>query len=159
METSNTEIRPQRSWRVTKQIGYLLILILCVGVGAIGMYIISTKTSKSTSNSNREASNKMQAEKDVTSLLKEVSSFMVLPEEVPTVATITDAEKVSAQPFFKNAMNGDRVIIFANAKKAILYRPSEKKIIDVGAINVNSNKPEEAESIPIESTESGKTEE
>ena len=62
-------------------------------------------------------------------------------DEKPTVATITDIEKVKDQPFFKNAKNGDRVLIFTNAKKAILYRPTEKRIIEVGAVNINQASP------------------
>lgn len=78
------------------------------------------------------------AQEDVKKLLIEVGKLITLPQgEDPTVATVTDIEKVKEQPFFKNAKNGDRVIIYTNAKKAILYRPSEKRIIEVGAVNIN----------------------
>ena len=78
-----------------------------------------------------------QAEAD--KLISEVSLLIALPtDEKPTVATVTDLEKVKDQPFFKNAKNGDKVLIYTNAKKAILYRPSEKRIIEVGAVNINN---------------------
>lgn len=77
-----------------------------------------------------------QAEADRT--VEEVGKLIVLPtDEKPTIATVSDVEKVKEQPFFKNAKNDDKVLIYTNAKKAILYRPSEKRIIEVGAVNIN----------------------
>lgn len=79
-----------------------------------------------------------QAQVEVETLVAEVSGLIALPtDEKPTVATITDVEKIRTQAFFKNAMNGDKVLIYTNAKKAILYRPTEKKVIEVGAVNIN----------------------
>lgn len=155
MDMNTVEQRTNNTRFSAKHFGYLLILVLCVAIGAMGMYFFSQKASKPVP---KGEENKVQAEADVKSLLKEIGTFMVLPDETPTVATITDSEKITSQPFFKNAQNGDRVIIFANAKKAILYRPSDKRIIDVGAISVN-NKPQEEQNTPRESTESGELEE
>jgi len=67
-------------------------------------------------------------------LVLEVSKVMVLPDETPVIATIEDIEKVKDQPFFESAQNGDKVLAFVQHKKAILYRPSTKLIIDVGPI-------------------------
>ena len=67
-----------------------------------------------------------------------MGKLLALPsDEKPTVATITDVEKLKEQVFFKNAMNNDKVLIYTKAKKAILYRPSENKIVEVGAVNIN----------------------
>jgi hypothetical protein len=77
-----------------------------------------------------------QAEAD--RLVAEVGKVIVLPtDEKPTVATITDFTKLKDQPFFKNAKNGDKVLIYTNAKKAILFRESESRVIEVGAVNIN----------------------
>lgn len=85
---------------------------------------------------------------EVGKLIEEVGKIIALPQgETPTVATVTDLEKVKNQAFFANAQNGDKVLIFANAKKAILYRPSEKKIIEVGVVNVQKQ-PEKEEVSP-----------
>ena len=70
-------------------------------------------------------------------LLTEVSKKISLPEgEQPTVAKITNLERFKDQPFFAKAENGDRLIIFTNAKKAYLYRPSTGKVIEVGTLNL-----------------------
>jgi len=76
---------------------------------------------------------------ELLTTIEEVSKIILLPEgEIPTLATVTDAEKTRGQDFFKNAQNGDKVLVYQNAKKAYLYRPDEKKIIEVGTVNTNS---------------------
>lgn len=80
----------------------------------------------------------VEARKEVDALVIAVGKLIALPtDEVPTVATVTDTEGIKDQPFFVNAKVGDKVLIYANAKKSILYRPSENKIIEVGAVNVS----------------------
>lgn len=75
-------------------------------------------------------------------IISDVSAIMELPQgETPQVATVSDKTKLADQPFFKKAENGDAIIIYAQAQKAILYRPSTKKIIDVSPIVVSSPTP------------------
>lgn len=71
-------------------------------------------------------------------ILQEVGKIMSLPSEEPTIATVTDKDKLNNQPFFKNAENGDKVLIYTTAKKAILYRPSANKIIEVLPITIGT---------------------
>jgi len=62
---------------------------------------------------------------------------MELPkDEEPTIATVLDKEKLKDQLFFAKAENGDKVIIYSKNQKAILYRPSINKIIDVAPISI-----------------------
>lgn len=78
------------------------------------------------------------AQAEVDSLVMDVEKLLALPsDEKPTVATITDVEKLKEQVFFKNALNGDKVLIYTKNRKAILYRPTENKIVEVGAVNIN----------------------
>lgn len=78
-----------------------------------------------------------QAQAEVNTIIAKVNKLMVLPDETPTVATVTDVNAVKDQPFFAQAQNGDRVLIYQKASEAILYRESENKIIKIGAINFN----------------------
>ena len=79
----------------------------------------------------------VNSQEEIESLVQEVSKIIVLPEgEAPTVATVTEFDKVKEQKFFEKAQNGDKVLVYANAKKAYLYRPSEKRIIEVGVVNI-----------------------
>ena len=79
----------------------------------------------------------VESETEVNKLIEEVGKIIELPEgPKPTIATVTEVEKVKGQAFFAKAQNGDKVLVYTEAKKAILYRPSEKKIIEVGVVNI-----------------------
>lgn len=108
----------------------LIVFLIISLVGFLYFYFQYQQTKKIINNP--QAFSKEQT-KD---LLNKVGKLIELPNEEPTVATITDKDKLKNQPFFKNAKNGDRVLIFTKAKKAILYRPSTNKIIEVSQINL-----------------------
>jgi hypothetical protein len=79
-------------------------------------------------------------EKQTKELVGLVGKLMVLPtDEQPTIATVTDAGKLKDQAFFKNAKNGDKVLIYVKARKAILYRQSSNMIVDVAPVNISQN--------------------
>lgn len=79
------------------------------------------------------------ANEETKKLVDEVGKLIELPKgEEPTVATITDKNKLKDQSFFAKAENGDKVVIFSKSQKAILYRPSTKKIIEVAPINLGT---------------------
>lgn len=75
-------------------------------------------------------------------VMETLSTMIVLPEELPSIATVSDKSKLSDQPFFTKAENGDKVIIYKENKRAYLFRPSERKIIDMTVIAVESGAPE-----------------
>ncbi len=73
-------------------------------------------------------------------LVAEISKSLTLPkDEEPTIATVTDPEKLSEQFFFKNVQKGDKLLIYQNSKKVILYRPSENRVIEVGVVNIKQD--------------------
>lgn len=79
-------------------------------------------------------------------LIKRVGELIDLPkDERPTIATVSDKEKIKDQPFFGKAENGDKVLIFTNNKKVILYRPGEDRIVEVGAVNINQQEQDQDE--------------
>lgn len=73
-----------------------------------------------------------QAEKKALNLVAEVGKLIDLPEgETPSLATVTGAQSLRSQEFYKNALDGDKVLIYQKAHMAYLYRPSTKKLINV----------------------------
>lgn len=76
---------------------------------------------------------------EATTLKNEVAKVVQLPgSETPTVATVTDVKKLQNQAFFSNAQNGDKVLMFAQAKQVILYRPTLHKVIQIAPINLGN---------------------
>ena len=81
----------------------------------------------------------LSAKEETQKLLSRVGTLIELPEgEEPTIATISDRDKLADQPFFARAKNGDKLIIYNNAKRAILYDPIANKIIDVAPVNIGT---------------------
>lgn len=80
------------------------------------------------------------AQEEARLMKAKVGKLIELPaDEEPTIATVTDADRLRDQPFFTNSQNGDRVLMFSQARKAFLYRPSTNKIIEVAPINIGNN--------------------
>lgn len=75
---------------------------------------------------------------EVQKLVATVGQLILLPSETPTVATVVDPAQLKDQAFFTNAVKGDKLLIYTNAKKAILYDPAQNKIIEVAPINIGN---------------------
>jgi hypothetical protein len=81
-------------------------------------------------------------QESVDKLLKEVSQLIFLPEgEIPNVVTVADPERLKDQPFFANAKVGDKLLIYTNARKAFLYNPTDKKLVEVAPLLINQDQP------------------
>lgn len=106
-----------------------------------------------------QTANKLLTKPDVVSaeeakkITDKISKFYSLPkDETPNVATVIDVEKLKDQPFFANAKNDDKVLIYAKAGIAILYRPSDNKIIQVSPVTGAPSASPEANIPVVEST-------
>ena len=131
-------------------IGFLSVLILgMIGAGGFAAYYYGLNQRAMVS----------PAEDELTMLVSQVGKLMDLPlGEVPTVATVTDKTKLESQSFFKKSENGDKVLIYMNSGKAILYRPSTKKIVDVTVINVAEQTPTPTPTETVATTETASIE-
>ena len=75
-------------------------------------------------------------QQELNDIVADVGRLMILPaDETPTLATVSDPEKLKNQPFFANAKKGDKVLVYPISRKAILYSPSLNKIIEVAPVN------------------------
>lgn len=75
----------------------------------------------------------------VKALVSQIGKLVELPQgEQPTVATVTNPDLIKDQPFFAKAKKGDRVVLYPNARIAILFDESANKIINFGTINVSN---------------------
>jgi cytoskeletal protein RodZ len=114
-----------------------LLIVLALVAGGIWFAYDYSQLKKE----NDKLSDPQQAAREATSaLVAEVGSLTDLPSgETPTVATVSDVSKLKNQAFFANAQNGDKVLIYTQAKRAYLYRPSTQKIIEIAPINLGSS--------------------
>ncbi len=81
-------------------------------------------------------------QEELKEIISRVERFMVLPkDETPTLATVSDPEKLREQPFFANAQMGDKVLIYSQSRKAILWRPSSGKIIELSSVTPSEAAP------------------
>ena len=71
--------------------------------------------------------------------IDKVGKLVQLPSgETPTLATVNNAAKLKNQIFFADSHNGDKVLIYSKAGKAVLYRPSINKVIEYSAVDLGS---------------------
>jgi hypothetical protein len=63
-------------------------------------------------------------------VIEAVSKRIELPQnEVPVLATVEDVEKLRSQDFFKDAQNGDKILMYRSSGKAFLYRPATDEVL------------------------------
>ena len=118
---------------VNKVVTIVLAVVLVAAVAAAGYFY------KQAQDLRKPEGQQKAAEQAATDLKNKVSKLTLLPSETPTVATVQDISKLKDQPFFKDAKNGDKILIFTATKKAIVYRESENLIINSGPIAVTSD--------------------
>lgn len=108
---------------------FLLVLVLLILAGVVIYFYTQYQNTKTLLQNPSQTSGE-----EAKQLVTAVGKLIELPaSEQPTIATVSDKTKLSDQPFFVKAQNGDKVLIYSGAKKAILYRPSINKIIEVAA--------------------------
>ncbi len=87
---------------------------------------------------NDPAKQQARADEQVRSTVDKVRKLMILPDpesELPQVAVVNDAAGLAkSQAFFADVKDGDEVLIYLKAQKAIVYRASENKIVNVGPV-------------------------
>ena len=110
-------------------ISFIILVIIALGGGGAGLYYYNQYTQAV----KRASDPKIEAKE----LLVKLGKLIDLPAEEPTVATVTNADQITSQPFFAKAKNGYRVILYTNGRLAILYDDKANKIINVGTINVS----------------------
>lgn len=74
---------------------------------------------------------------DVKQVVSDINKAMLLPsDETPNISAVADASSLKTEAFFAQAETGDLVVVYPTSKRAILWRPTIKKIIEISTINV-----------------------
>jgi hypothetical protein len=115
---------------MNKNIILIVLVAFLIGAGGAAYYFYKQV------NALKQDPN-MFAKQEAAAIVAKVGMLIVLPEgEEPTVATITDPEKLKDQAFFINAKTGYKVLLYTNAKKAYLYDPANNRLVDVAPLSI-----------------------
>jgi len=105
-----------------------IIIAIFLIIGWLGMIYFYNQYSEIASDP------QVVAQKQATKVLVDLSSIIELPEnELPSISTVTDISALTGNPFFARAQNSDVLIVYTQGQQAIIFRPSIKKVINVGA--------------------------
>lgn len=134
------------SRRKLKKGNLIILLLIIVFISASIFAYLRFDKLNSELNEYKALSNSGEIEQEmVRQVLDKVGELILLPDETPTVAAITNTSglKKGNPSFYKNAIDGDILIIFTD--KAILYRESDNIIVNVAPVfiepsqDVNTN--------------------
>jgi hypothetical protein len=145
-DSSSSTKKSRRSMGFMTVVLWVIVIVLIIALGF--MFWKNKQLSKP------EAQTKL-AEQASQSVIDSVAKLIIVPEDKPTVATITDVEKLRAanETFYKNAQNGDMLLLYST--QAIIYRSAENKIVNVAPVVVSPDQPgqETTDTIDTENTE------
>lgn len=123
-----------------KKIHIIFIAIVIILVGVIAFTNLATNNSESpvpVGNFIGNSINSIIGDRELTDedIIKKVGTLTYIPDtEVPEVATVADPNQLNDQTFFVKAISGDKVLIYRESKRVILYRPSDHKIVETAPL-------------------------
>lgn len=93
---------------------------------------------------------------EVQGYLEKIQSMVIVPtDEAPSLATVVSTESLRGEVFFRNVVLQDKLFLYDTARIAILYRPSEQKIVNMAYLAEGATEsPKSAPMVRGESTQS-----
>jgi hypothetical protein len=84
-----------------------------------------------------------RAQAETIRLVKEVRKIIILPEtDIPAIFDIQDPVLLTnQQAFFAGSQKGDKLLVYPQLGKAIVYSPDRKMIVNVGPVTFDQTKP------------------
>ncbi|MBI2592085.1 hypothetical protein HYW36_01265 [Candidatus Saccharibacteria bacterium] len=117
----------------------ILTLAAIIAIGLIGGNYYNKYQDSQNEVKRLTADPQEAAKAQLKDVVAKVGALTELPkDETPTLATVADPDKLKDQPFFANTQKGDQALIYTQAKKAYLYRPSTNKLLEIAPINIGA---------------------
>ena len=118
--------------RALKSIILIIVGLAVIGVGAWYSYDYYR---------NHYGTDQQKANYQLKKIVAKVGKLIVLPtDETPVLATISDADTLAKQQsFFLGAKDGDKLLIYQKALKAIVWSPQSGKLVNVGPVIYDQN--------------------
>lgn len=117
-------------WRTRLTRRNIKLVLAVLGVLAVGILVWQYLEAKS--ELNRYTDPVKAVEKESKDLVSQVGQVMVLPQgEQPVPAEVSDESRFANNPAFEGVKNGDKLLIYQEKRKVIIYRPSTNQIVNV----------------------------
>lgn len=71
-------------------------------------------------------------------LVSRIGNIIQLPTEQPTLLTIADKAKLTNPALAGEVQNNDQLLVYNNAKKIIVYRPSNQKVVAMFSVQADT---------------------
>jgi hypothetical protein len=115
--------------RVALKVLLYVVLVVC-GMFLYNIYLVYLQSQ------NKEVS----PEAFLKKVKGDIEIVYELPtDEEPSFAILSDVTQLQTQKFFTNAQNGDVLLIYTKNNKALIWRPQEKRLIEVASLNIIDN--------------------
>ena len=141
----NVDSKLPKKIRGLKSIILIIVGLAVIGVGAWYSYDYYR---------NHYGTDQQKADYQLKKIVAKVSQLIVLPtDETPVLATISDADTLAKQQsFFLGAKDGDKLLIYQKALKAIVWSPQSGKLVNVGPVIYDQNADKAVSTPKIDST-------
>ena len=80
---------------------------------------------------NSQSSKQSSIEQTDTKMLKEIETQLNLPYAKPIVSTVYSPSEFINNGELTSLKKGDKVIVYISSNEAVIYRPADKKIVNV----------------------------
>ena len=127
---------PKTRWSKKKVLFLIGIAVLAVAAIALHKATITPAPAVPSAPEANIQNTTAESAQELADIIARTGRHLLIPEgDEPTLATITDAQALaSQQSFFRNAVNGDKLLIFPKANQAVIYSPSRDVLVNVGPI-------------------------
>jgi hypothetical protein len=80
---------------------------------------------------NDMAKKKKAQQSEEKQTIDKIAKLLRLPNENPIVTTVYNEKDFENNNLFRTVKKGDKILLYINAKQAIIYRPSTNQVIEV----------------------------
>lgn len=125
--------------KILRMLSRFTVVLFILFIAAVAAFVWSYMNYQKAKSQLNSQGTQQLSEREVTRLTRSVSKHIVLPEGTPTIAVIKDITALASQSFFKNAQNGDVILVYP--EQAIIYSPQRDMLVNVGPVIKDPNAP------------------